>query len=358
MKLQKFEAESMSQALHKVKAALGADAIIMDTRSVSKPGMLGLGARECVQIWATQGIADSAAPGAGAGAGAGAAGANMARLDTGLLTALHTRLGDLEAKLDLLAMTASYGNGAWARRQVAGGERGDEERAALAALARRIPVSGEIALDSSRVVALVGPTGAGKTLTAAKLAGRFALTHGASVGVVCADGFRLGAMAEMKAYCELLGLPMAEARDAAELRAAIEAEGDRDLVLIDTPGASQRNPDGLAELRALLEAAGADEVHLVLSAVSTPVACAEAAEKFGGIGATHLLFTKLDESPDPAEALATAISSGRPISYLADGQAVPHDLRPAEEAYLAGILAPNAKQETAPARGPFLATRA
>jgi flagellar biosynthesis protein FlhF len=353
MKLQKFEADNMPDALRKVKAALGPDAVIMDTRSVRRPGVMGLGARECVQVWATT-SPDAAAempavPGGNGGNGSSAA---AARLDTRLLTALHTRLGDLEAKLDLLTMAAAYGSGAWASRGAAASQLGDNERAAaLTALARRLPVSGEISLGDTRVVALVGPTGAGKTLTVAKLAGRFAVTHKARVGVICADGFRAGAMGEMKAYCDLLGVPMSAARDEQEILEALAGQQDRDLVLIDTAGASQRNDRQLAELRALLQTAGADDVHLVLSASASHGACAEAVKRFARVGATHLVFTKLDESPEPAEALAAAIGSGKPISYLADGQAVPQDLRPADEAYLVDVLACEPRHADARAAG-------
>jgi flagellar biosynthesis protein FlhF len=249
MKMQKFEADSMPEALHKVKAALGPDAIIMDTRSTRKPGKLGLRARDRVQVWAAQSLEDAGLKPAGLGAAPGVVGyapAAEGHLDTGLLTALHARLGDLESKLDLLATAAAYGSGSWARGYTAA-ELSDEQRAAgLAALARRVAVSGEIALASARVVALVGPTGAGKTLTAAKLAGRFALTHGARVGVICADGFRVGGMTEMQGYCDLLGVPMAQARDEQEMRAAIASHGECDLILIDTPGVSPRSDQQLA----------------------------------------------------------------------------------------------------------------
>jgi flagellar biosynthesis protein FlhF len=341
MKLQKFEADTMPQALARVKAALGADAVIMDTRSLRKPGAFGLGARECVQVWAAQslgaaGSAPRAVPRSDNGNGAAAA---MPHVDTGLLTALHARLGDLEAKLDLLSMAMAYGTGAWARKTASMADLSGRERAAaLTALARRIPISGEIALGSARIVALVGPTGTGKTMTAAKLAGRMSLTQGARVGIICADGYKVGGMAEMSAYCDLLGLPMTAARDAAQMRAALDAHADRDLVLIDTAGASQRNEQHLAELRTLLEAAGVDETHLVLSAAASHAACADAVERFAAAGATHLLFTKLDESPEPAEAFAAAIAAGRPVSYLADGQAVPDDIRPADEEHMVALM--------------------
>jgi len=327
----------MPQALAKVKSALGADAVIMDTRSVRKAGALGLGSRECVQVWAAQ-APDAVAPrstllimpAAGANGGMGTVAASQ--LDTGLLTALHARLGDLEAKLDLLSMAAAYGNGSRAEVHPVLAELDEHERAAArAGLARRIPLSGEIAIGSARVVALVGPTGAGKTMTAAKLAGRLGLMHGARVGIICADGYKVAAMGEMAAYCDLLGVPMACAHDVTELRAALDALADCALVLVDTAGASQRNAQYLTELRDLLQAVGADEAHLVLSAAASSGACAEAIARFAAIGATHLVFAKLDESPDPGEALSTAVGAGLPVSYLADGQAVPQDIRPADE---------------------------
>jgi len=349
MKLQKFEADTMPQALAKVKAALGADAVIMDTRSVRKPGALGLGVRECVQVWAAQPLDHSGSAPGGAFDSAVGLQAAAPNFDTGLLTALHARLGDLEAKLDLLSMAATYGSAGWPGKAGPKEMTGQDRAAAATALARRIPVSGEIEVGSVRVVALVGPTGAGKTTTAAKLAGRMGLMRGARVGVLSADGYKVGAIGEMSAYSELLGLPMAVARDAEEMPAALQALADCDVILIDTAGTSQRNGQHLGELGTLLEASGADETHLVLSAASSRAACAEAIERFAQVGATHLLFTKLDESPDPAEALSAAVGSGRPISYLTDGQAVPQDIRPADDELLAAMLA--AEGEPAHAHG-------
>jgi flagellar biosynthesis protein FlhF len=76
----------------------------------------------------------------------------------------------------------------------------------------------------------------------------------------------------------------------------------------------------------------------VLSAAASHGACVQALAGFGRAGASHLLFTRLDESPEPAQALAAAVGSGKAISYLADGQNVPQDLRPADEAYLVAAL--------------------
>jgi len=342
MKLQKFEADTMPQALVKVKAAFGPDAVIMDTRSVRKSGAFGLGMRDCVQVWAARSFDDAPArvlSGSSGGNGGGASA--VPHLDTGLLTALHARLGDIEAKLEMLSMAAAYGNGGWGRAATASVEDDAERRAALAEIARRIPVSGEISLDTARIVAVVGATGAGKTMTVAKLAGRFAVMHGARVGVICADGVRIGAMAEMGAYCDLLGVPMAQLQDMSDLSGALETHSDRDLILVDTAGGSQRNSRHLTELREVLQGIGVDETHLVLSAAASPEACAEAIERFSTAGATHLLFTKIDESPDPAPAIATALGSGRTVSYIAGGQAVPQDIWPADERCLVELMTAN-----------------
>jgi flagellar biosynthesis protein FlhF len=131
---------------------------------------------------------------------------------------------------------------------------------------------------------------------------------------------------------------MVHAREAGEMPAALEGLAACELILIDTAGVSQRDDRHLAELRDLLAAAGADQAHLVLSAAGSHASCAQAVHKFVRIGATHLVFTKLDESPEPADALTAAIGCGKPVSYVADGQRVPEDLRAADEACLASVL--------------------
>ncbi|HKJ75843.1 MAG TPA: flagellar biosynthesis protein FlhF, partial [Gammaproteobacteria bacterium] len=115
-------------------------------------------------------------------------------------------------------------------------------RQALGLLARRVPVTGDDILTQGGVVAVVGPTGVGKTTTVAKLAARYTLRHGRNrVALVTTDSYRIGAHQQLKTYGRILGVPVHVANDAEELQRTLEGLQDKELVLIDTAGMSQRD---------------------------------------------------------------------------------------------------------------------
>ncbi len=189
-----------------------------------------------------------------------------------------------------------------------------------------------------RVVALVGPTGVGKTTTVAKLAANFKLVHGLKPGLVTVDTFRIAAVEQLRTYAEIIDLPLAVVNSAGEMRRAIDSLGDVDLVLIDTAGRSPRDEVKIRELGDFLTEARPDEVHLVLSAVSGERSLRSAVERFASVRADRLILTKLDEADGLGAILAVIGQAGRPVSYLTTGQAVPDDIEPADRSRLARLI--------------------
>ena len=116
------------------------------------------------------------------------------------------------------------------------------------------------------MVALVGPTGVGKTTTVAKLAANFKLVHGLRVGLVTVDTYRIAAVEQLKTYAEIIDLPLAVANDPGQMSQAIDELGAVDMVFIDTAGRSPRDEVKIRELADFMTQARPDEVHLVLSA--------------------------------------------------------------------------------------------
>ncbi len=203
-------------------------------------------------------------------------------------------------------------------------------RQALALLARRLPVTNDDILTHGGVVALVGPTGVGKTTTAAKLAARFTLRHGPNrVALVTTDSYRIGAHQQLKTFGRILGAPVHVAEDADELRRILALLSDRQLVIIDTAGMSQRDLR-LSEQFAMLRG-GSPMIrkYLVLSATTQRAGLEEGIRAFGHIGLDGCIVTKVDETMGLGEAISAIVQQQLPVAYLGDGQRVPEDLQPA-----------------------------
>jgi flagellar biosynthesis protein FlhF len=201
---------------------------------------------------------------------------------------------------------------------------------ALSTLENMLPVAEDELLTSGGVVALVGPTGVGKTTTIAKLAARFALRHGRRhVALVTMDHYRIGAHDQLRTYGKLIGVPVHIAGDEEELRVILNQMNDRKLILIDTAGTSQKAMQ-LSEQFAALNVDGVEiKRYLVLSAASQMTVNDEVVSTFSSIRPERCILTKLDEATGLGGALSVLIKHQLPVSYMSDGQCVPDDFHPA-----------------------------
>ncbi len=221
----------------------------------------------------------------------------------------------------------------------------EEARTPLAAsalrdlIARRIGCSGPIQLTPGtlKAVALIGPTGVGKTTTIAKLAAHFALVEKKRVALLTMDTYRIAAVEQLKIYSQILDIPVGVAYSQAEVAPVVAQYADYDLLLIDTAGRSQKNIMQVGELKFLLDTVGC-ETHLVLSAQTKERDMIEAAQRFAAARVDSIIFSKLDETDSYGTLLNVADRTGIPLSYLTMGQKVPEDLEPAEGGKLASLL--------------------
>jgi flagellar biosynthesis protein FlhF len=205
---------------------------------------------------------------------------------------------------------------------------------------QELRVTGPIAMapGAGRVVALVGPTGVGKTTTIAKLAANYRLRENRRVGLITVDTYRIAAVEQLRTYADIIDLPMEVVSTPREMREAVQRMRTFDLVLMDTAGRSPRDEVRIQELRSMLVEAAPDEVHLVLSAAASSRSLVAAAEKFAPVGVTSLLVTKLDEATGLGSLLALARKCQLPYSYLTDGQNVPDDISVAEAKRLSQLI--------------------
>ena len=196
-----------------------------------------------------------------------------------------------------------------------------------------------IALKPGRCVkvAFVGPTGVGKTTTIAKLISIYA-HRGKEVGVITNDTYRIAAAEQIRRVAQLVGVPIRVCPRPQEVEAALQEFANRDLVLIDTAGRSQKNAERMDDLREVLAAAKPDETHLVVSMTTQPETIVDVAERFASCGYDRLVVTKLDEALKVGVVLDVLSRVQAELSFITMGQEIPRDIEVADSGRLAALI--------------------
>ncbi|HEU0264564.1 MAG TPA: flagellar biosynthesis protein FlhF [Geobacterales bacterium] len=198
---------------------------------------------------------------------------------------------------------------------------------------------------SRRVVAVVGPTGVGKTTALASIAAHFALRKGYRVVIVTTDTFRVGAVEQLTSYSRIMNVPLLVAAGGDELERCLSEADEAELVLIDTPGVNPRDKDRLHELTDQLSTVDA-EIHLCLAATSRQEEMIDTLRAFDCLKPARLIFSKLDECGKHGELLNVQSASGLPLSYLSLGQQLPDSLVVATPRVLAELIGEGADDES------------
>ena len=393
--LTRIEASSMDEALEKVRAQLGSDALIVSTRTFRRGGVLGMGSQEVVEVYATDTRSRIAniqrerssrsrpldVPAEATGAKADsivktnvvASSSTAPRIQPSQenYEALTSALGQIRQEIRDLMERSSMPSGfdvpfltdcyellvardvepRLAERLV--------QQISLLELPDGLPDPARVRavvrvqltrlfvappqLDETktpRIIMLVGPTGVGKTTTIAKLAARAKLNDRLRVGLITLDTFRIAAVDQLEKYAQIIGLPLKVATHADELREAVEAfeAQNMDLIFVDSAGRSPRDEVKMAELREFLAVLPDAEVHLVASTTTQSRTIESTANRFGSLGFHMLILTKVDETVSFGSLVSTLIAVGRPVSFVTDGQNVPDDLMPCDPERLADLV--------------------
>lgn len=378
MRIKTFEAPTMQEALALAKMEFGENAVVLNTKHVKTGGVLGLGGSGRVELMAAadddaesfaapapvsaytpQGTAvavaeprvETAAPAMTSLAAQLYTEARSAASDGSdsevmqlryelkeLSSLVHSLMGGTAAVSNLVQpLLVKLG----IDEDIARGPLADlmginDPNALMSAIASKMQQFVQPPVANGRqVIALVGPTGVGKTTTLAKLAAKFSLEQGKKVALVTADTYRIGAVDQLKTYARIMGVPLEIALSPEEVAAGVNKHSDKDVVLIDTVGRSQRNAEHIMELRNFVAAASPTDIHLVIAASLSGDIQREVVDKFAILSPTKLVITKLDESINKGCLVNIPLRTGLAVSCLTAGQNVPQDIEFAEAGKIA-----------------------
>ncbi len=378
MMIKRYVGADEKALLKRIKAELGPDAVILHTSYAPRGGLLRLFRGPRVEIVAGGGfrIVKDYAPESGrphpAAPAAARRGYDLPAGRDDLLSpdALHREISDIkrlvaetqgmlrdrnspegpmELAEELAALAANRVSETLARKFVteirAKLPPGDlRDRARIRSCVRdlvrdMIRCADGIALQPGRCVrvAFIGPTGVGKTTTIAKLISIYA-HKGKEVAVVTNDTYRIAAAEQIKRVAQLLGVPIRICRRPEEVAHALGELADRDLVLVDTAGRSQKNARRLEELKEVLAAAKPDETHLVVSMTTQPETVVDVAERFAPCGYDRLVITKLDEALKVGVVLDVLSRVQTDLSFITTGQEIPRDIEVADSERLVSLI--------------------
>jgi len=333
MRVLKFEGATMRDALARVKAELGDQAVIIATRQVRR-GLLG---GTAIEISAAIDTDDHDAPVFTQAPPVPAAPPQRTeqevekalaplRSELRSLRALVRNAGETRGTTELRSELAALRRIVEDLHRPAGAPEAPRARATTAT------DGGLTAPSTGSIVMMVGPTGAGKTTTIAKLAARAALIDERRTALITLDNYRVGGVDQIRTFADLIGVALQVAETPDALADLIDPAND--LTLIDTAGKSPRDRAAIEELAR--HVAGIDlEVHLVIPAGASAAQIDELVQRYRALAPTRLLFTKLDECEQAPELALAPARTRMPITWVTTGQAVPEDI---EEPSTARVL--------------------
>lgn len=190
----------------------------------------------------------------------------------------------------------------------------------------------------AKTVALVGPTGVGKTTCIAKLAVISKILHNLDVGLISIDTYRLGAIDQLRIFSEISNIDMLVAYEPSDMPKLINSFKKKDIIFIDTAGRSQNNSEQLIKSKEFLTAANAAETYLVLSSTGTTKNMLDVSEKFKLFDYDSVIFTKIDEAAAFGNILNVVSNFDVPISFLSNGQVIPDDIISADPEFIANMI--------------------
>jgi flagellar biosynthesis protein FlhF len=343
MHVKRIYRPTVREALAAAREELGAGALVLSTELVPAPGWRGWLGQRIVRLTAaaerpdfqeTEPVLQAVA----------AETMSEARPD---VTARRQRTPDTHIRSGAIARLTAVGLDQALAEAVVGRMTDAECRSGTDATMRRVlSVELEAVADGTagfeRCEVFVGPPGVGKTTTIAKIAAQERVRGNRALNLVSADGYRAGAIEQLRGYAEIMAVPFRVARTPDELNLALSSA--RNPVLVDTAGRSKGDAEGAALLESICLKRNV-RTHLVLAADTSPAAARRVIDRYARLQPSRVVITKLDEAESLMPLVSVVRERGLPISYLGIGQRVPEDLWRATPASLAAVLLGEAAME-------------
>ncbi len=360
MFVKRFVAKDKQQALQKIRKDFGSDAVILDSKMIRKKGIAGLFQKKMVEIVAAydpaefrKGSKQTDKKPAESNSDNSESSKNVKQINS--LSEQVSELKDVvrdfsnkirvankETTLTFTSEILGLYNGliesevheeiakeiSQQTQEILGRKAIDINTVAQQLISNKLGESVPLKLKKYKqnVLLFVGPTGAGKTTTLVKLASQLAFNQNLNVGLINMDTYRVGAIEHMKIYSEIMDINMQTAYNTQELKQALKALEDKDVVLIDTAGKSTKDEEYKKELAEYMRVSQADEVFLILSVVTGYRSCRDIVNYYSFVDDFKFIFTKLDEINTWGNILNIADYARKPLSYMTTGQNVPGDI--------------------------------
>ncbi len=337
MPVKRYRRKTLQDALRAVREEMGPDALVLSTRDVVGRGFRGwFGARE-IEITAAgerQQMSETRHEAAGRPVVRPSDETSPRLADRPSAAAMGRGADALTARLEAAGLDRDTAQAVIAAHPAAR-RRGASTETLRAAIASHLSPLAAVDGDYAPIEVFVGPPGVGKTTTIAKIAAQARARQGRRLSMLAADGFRVGAVEQLRLYADILGAPFAIARTAGELEAAIER--GRGPLLLDTAGRSPRD-EASRDMFRLLASRSDVRTHLVLAATTPRDLARRIVDRFAEANPTRVVVTRVDEAESLGPMVPVLQEHGLPVSYLGTGQNVPDDLERATPAALAAWI--------------------
>lgn len=368
MKVQKFTGNTMRDALLEVTKELGKEAIILQSRKVTEGGLMGLGTRNLVEVTAaldkdlpiSNRFHRTDTPGFNPAVPIAPVNDEQYKKQELRLVGLTNQVESLQSTLLEMSNRLQYPDtpalpdpfGVYYTKMANSGmeldtiskvliksyeSMGGKDLADIPAIERRIKANiakllktkapKKLKVKEPYKTVVIGPTGVGKTTTIAKLAASARLYKKLNVALITTDTFRIAATDQLRAFADILKIPMEVVYSDSEMRKAVRIHAEKDAIFIDTTGRSPEDANNITDLLKIVSSANPHHIHMVLSSSTDKDSQYRALKGFGKMNIDSLIFTKLDESAKPGSIIDVASESRKPISYLTNGQNVPQDIK-------------------------------